>query len=268
MPESFFFQKKKNTTHETISAKNVDKNHETSSNCNLTIKLTGHHLRRSARSRSTSWSAGVSPSAPDACGTGPSVPCRSTVGGEVRELANDLAHDVDKMRPHLRAQARWADLLKIGGASRARAAARDSTNSNASELHRPPVSMGNNDQVAPVALQQFRVLALFVWTNPRESGAILPGCSRNCAATEGTDFGQSRFGHPELTNFCQSNLGQSIFGQSFFGQSILGSGVCHGPKGWGPNPEKIGPRRVGPRGVGGPKISRFLSVSHHQFRSF
>ena len=73
-------------------------------------------------------------------GNGPSVPCRSTVGGEIGELANDLAHDVDSMRPHLRAQARWADLLKIDGASRARAAARDSTNSNASELHRPPVS--------------------------------------------------------------------------------------------------------------------------------
>ena len=65
-------------------------------------------------------------------GTGSSVPCRSTVGGEVRELANDLAHELDNMRSHLRAQARWADLLKIG--------ARDSTSSKASELHRPPVS--------------------------------------------------------------------------------------------------------------------------------
>ena len=35
---------------------------------------------------------------------------------------------------------------------------------------------------------------------------------------EATDFGQSRFGHPDLANL----------GQSHVGQSILGSGVCHG----------------------------------------
>ena len=33
-------------------------------------------------------------------------------------------------------------------------------------------------------------------------------------STEETDFGQSRFGHPDL-----ANLGQSNFGQSFFGGS-------------------------------------------------
>ena len=54
---------------------------------------------------------------------------------------------------------------------------------------------------------------------------------------EGTDFGQSRFGHPDLTDFGQSN----------FEQSILGSGVCHGgsPKGGGPKgggPEGWGPK--------------------------
>ena len=73
--------------------------------------------------------------------------------------------------------------------------------------------------------------------------------------TEGTDFGQSRFGHPDLTNFGQSNFGQSIFGhrgsgQSNFGQSIFGQsnfGQSFGiwcvswwvpegwvPEGWGP----------------------------------
>ena len=41
----------------------------------------------------------------------------------------------------------------------------------------------------------------------------------------------------------------------------------------GPNPEKVvsrsqGPRRVGPRRVGGPKFSRFSSLSRHSFHSF
>ena len=107
--------------------------------------------------------------------------------------------------------------------------------------------------------------------------------------TEETDFGQSRFGHPDLTNFGQSNLGQFIFGhlglarpilaktnssqcnfgQSHFGQSNFGFGVCHGgaqtqkktdPEGWGPE-------GWGRRG-GGPKISRFFSLSRSHVRSF
>ena len=69
------------------------------------------------------------------------------------------------------------------------------------------------------------------------------GWHGGAGSAEGTDFGQSRFSHPELTNFGQSNCGQSIFG----------SGVCHVPKGWGPNPEKIGPRRVGAPKGGGPE---------------
>ena len=63
--------------------------------------------------------------------------------------------------------------------------------------------------------------------------------------SEETDFGQSRFGHPDLTNFGQSNFVQSIFGHrgfgpANFGQSVFGSGVCHGgaPKGVGPKPRK------------------------------
>ena len=38
---------------------------------------------------------------------------------------------------------------------------------------------------------------------------------------EGTNFGQHRLGHPDLTDFGQSNFGQSIFEQSILG-------VCHG----------------------------------------
>ena len=39
---------------------------------------------------------------------------------------------------------------------------------------------------------------------------------------EETDFGQSRFGHPALTNLGQSNLGQSIFGHRGIGLANLG----------------------------------------------
>ena len=79
-----------------------------------------------------------------------------------------------------------------------------------------------------------------------------PGADKNegGGGGEDTDFGQSRFGHPDLTNFGQSN----------FGQSISGSGFCS--NGWGPNPEKIGPRRVGLQ------ISRFFSVSTTSFALF
>ena len=86
-------------------------------------------------------------------------------------------------------------------------------------------------------------------------------------SVEGTNFGQTRFGHPDLTNFGQSNFGQSNFGQSIFdhrglgpangqnqfcksnfGQSNSGFGVCHGPKWWGPNPEKSSPEGWGLEG--------------------
>ena len=40
--------------------------------------------------------------------------------------------------------------------------------------------------------------------------------------TEEADFGQSRFGHPDLTNFGQSNFGQSIFGHRGFGPANFG----------------------------------------------
>ena len=37
-----------------------------------------------------------------------------------------------------------------------------------------------------------------------------------------TDFGQSRSGHPDLTNLGQSNMGQSIFGHGGFGPANFG----------------------------------------------
>ena len=67
-------------------------------------------------------------------------------------------------------------------------------------------------------------------------------------SSEGTDFGQSRFGHPDLTDSGQSILGQSNTIQ-FFGQHLW----CHGeaPKGGGPNPEKVGaPKGGAPKGGG------------------
>ena len=69
-------------------------------------------------------------------------------------------------------------------------------------------------------------------------------------AVEETDFGQSRFGHPDLTNY---------------GQSISGSGVCHGPKGWGPNPGGA-PKGGAPKG-GRHKISLFFFPLPPPFRS-
>ena len=61
---------------------------------------------------------------------------------------------------------------------------------------------------------------------------------------EGTDFGQSRFGHPDLTRpiLAKANFGQSNFGQSNFLANILGvikprksgSPEGWGPEGWGP----------------------------------
>ena len=89
---------------------------------------------------------------------------------------------------------------------------------------------------------------------------------------EETNFAQSRFGHPDLTNFGQSNFGQPIFGQSNFGQSnfgqyIFGSGVCHGgaPKG---EALKGGALKGGAPKGGGPKIRALFSVSRPHVRSF
>ena len=48
-----------------------------------------------------------------------------------------------------------------------------------------------------------------------------------------------------------------------FGQA--GSGVCHGPSG-AQTQKNRAPKGVAPKG-GGPEISRFFPVSHHQFRS-
>ena len=86
---------------------------------------------------------------------------------------------------------------------------------------------------------------------------------------EETDFGQSRFGHPDLANLGQSNFGQSIYGHlgfcpANFGQNQFwpiqfgpiqfwfhGSGVCvGGAKGWGPEVTRTG---LGPKGEEGPK---------------
>ena len=46
-------------------------------------------------------------------------------------------------------------------------------------------------------------------------------CARSGLQREGTDFGQSRFGLPDLTNFGQSMFGRLGFGSAFFGQSIF-----------------------------------------------
>ena len=103
---------------------------------------------------------------------------------------------------------------------------------------------------------------------------------------EEADFGQSRFGHPDLTNFGQSNFGQSQFWPiqfwpiQFFGQCggapKVGAPKGGAPQGWGPEGWGAKPRKVrlwGPEGWGleqwGPKISRFFfSLSRHIFFFF
>ena len=79
---------------------------------------------------------------------------------------------------------------------------------------------------------------------------------------EGTHFGQSRFGHPDLTNFGQSIFGHLGFGRANFGQiqfwpiQFLANSfqdLVSWPKCGAPKPKKMGPRRVGPRRVGSPK---------------
>ena len=62
---------------------------------------------------------------------------------------------------------------------------------------------------------------------------------------EETDFGQSRFGHPDLTNFRQSILGHRGFGPANLGQNQfwpihlwIWCVSWWGPEGWGP---KISP---------------------------
>ena len=90
---------------------------------------------------------------------------------------------------------------------------------------------------------------------------------RGVGKMEGTDFGQSRFGHLDLANFDQSNCGQSISGPSIFG-----CGVYHGeaPKGgaqtqkkWSPKPGKCG----APMGGWGPNF-RVFSLSRAIFALF
>ena len=93
---------------------------------------------------------------------------------------------------------------------------------------------------------------------------------------EGTDFGQSSFGHPDLTNLGQSNFGQSNFGQSNLGQSNLGQSISgsipekSGPEGWGQKgwgAEGWVPKSGAPEGWGGPKFRAFFPLLP-PFRSF
>ena len=79
---------------------------------------------------------------------------------------------------------------------------------------------------------------------------------------EETDFGQSRSGHPDLTNFGPSNFGQSNFLANIFGVMV--------------GPQRVGGRRVGERTVGAQNFALnfhspatvfvFLSLSFGLFR--
>ena len=121
-------------------------------------------------------------------------------------------------------------------------------------------------------------LVLLVWISPMDQRsdyavryvASMPS-PQECS--EETDFGQSRFGHPDLTNFGQSILGHRGFGQSkFWPKPILANPIFWpiflvswwGPKGWGAKPRKSGaPKGGAPKGGAherwrGANISRFF----------
>ena len=73
------------------------------------------------------------------------------------------------------------------------------------------------------------------------------GASQRRGGGEETDFGQSRFRHPDSTNFGQSILGQSIFLANIFGVMVKPHRVGAKPR------ESGGPRRVGPQKGGAPE---------------
>ena len=122
------------------------------------------------------------------------------------------------------------------------------------------------------------VCALHGDGRPRRGAAEMDG-------VEETDFGQSRFGQPDLTNFGQSNLGQSQFWPIQFWPIHcwpihcwpihLDLGVCHGgpQRVWGQTQKKVGPRSDGPTKEWAPKGGEaqnfaLFSVSRPHFRSF
>ena len=75
---------------------------------------------------------------------------------------------------------------------------------------------------------------------------------------EEADFGQSRFGHPDLTNFGHRGLGPANFDKANFGQSFFFFWPTFLVSWW--SPEGWGPEGWGPEGWG-PEISLFFFPS-------
>ena len=122
---------------------------------------------------------------------------------------------------------------------------------------------------------------------PFELDEMLFSRNLRSAKKEGTDFGQSRFGHPDLTNFGQSIFGHRGFGPANFGQSqfwpiqfwpiqfwpifLVSWWGPHPEKGWGPEgwgPEGWGPEGWGPEGWGAQNFAFFFPSPATVFYSF
>ena len=77
---------------------------------------------------------------------------------------------------------------------------------------------------------------------------------------EGTNFGQSRFHHPDLTNLGQSQFWpKPIWASPILVNPIFGSGRCQGAPKVGLKPRK-GAQEVAPKGGGSPKFRAFFSL--------
>ena len=227
----------------------------------------------SVKSRSTSWSCGVSPSAPVA------------PGSSNKMLANARAAVHDNKEPT--SNATLAPLCSSLHSPLAFARASKLKNVRVSGAHLPPTSTSMTTSLARAR-------------GPTNSGYVLD--FRSAAAVKATpssaaarrrgvpadaDFGQTDFGQQILTDFGQNLGGQADFGQNwcfsllaFFSKKKEDNNKMRkktwknnhfgAPKGGAPKPRKMsGPevaQKGGPEG-GRPKVSRFFSISPPLFRS-
>ena len=124
--------------------------------------------------------------------------------------------------------------------------------------------------VVTKAIEENESMALKMEQSAKEAaqrrGFFFPPIVSPLASTEGTDFGQSRFGHPDLNSFGQCIFGHRGFGPANFVWPIhflpihvwpIHFGIwcrCHGPKRWAQTQKKSGPKG------GAPKATKFALV--------
>ena len=86
-----------------------------------------------------------------------------------------------------------------------------------------PGGIGKNE-ICSERVKKSEIFGGLLWMGSTGEGVQRRGVHRGGGpAEEGTDFGQSRSGHPDLANLGQSNFGrQSIFGHLGFGLATFG----------------------------------------------